>query len=121
MHLECGHGIFGNHSKFSMMHCKKCNFVLIDVEVKILLTLCVSMMANKVCLYQKYVSIFLCLHPKSWRFSSIHFSRSPVWSLDSEVFVLHVRFHCFHVAKRTGKTTTNLSIFAQRVNNHLMY
>ena len=54
---------FGKHSKFSTMCCRKCNFVLIDIEVGVLLTFLVSMKA-KVRLYQKYVSVFGCLHVK---------------------------------------------------------
>ena len=61
MHVECGHGIFGKHPKFSTMHCRKFNFVLIDVEVGLLLIILASMKA-KVRLYQEYVSIFGCLH-----------------------------------------------------------
>ena len=64
MHMECGCAIFGRHSKFSMMRCRRCNFVLIYVEVGILLTFLASMKA-KVRLYQKYVSIFPCLHVKN--------------------------------------------------------
>ena len=57
---------FGKHSKFCMMRCRKCNFVLIDVEVGILLTFLESTKAKvHVCLYQKYISVFLCLHTKS--------------------------------------------------------
>ena len=52
---------FCKHLKFSTMRCRKCNFVLIDAEVRILLTFFASMKA-KLCLYQKYVSVFLCLH-----------------------------------------------------------
>ena len=43
------------------MHCRRRNFVLIDVEVGLLLTFLASMKA-KVRLYQKYVSIYGCLH-----------------------------------------------------------
>ena len=50
---------FGKHSKFSMMHFRKCNFVLIDVEVGLLLFFLASMKA-KVRLYQKCVSVFGC-------------------------------------------------------------
>ena len=50
MHVECGHAIFGKHSKFSTMCCRKCNFVLIDVEVGLLLTFLASM-KDKVSLY----------------------------------------------------------------------
>ena len=46
-----------NTLKFSTMRCRKCNFVLIDIEVELLLTFLVSM-KTKVRLYQKYVSIF---------------------------------------------------------------
>ena len=55
---ECGRAIFGKHSKFSMMHCRKCNFVLIDVEVELLLTFLASMKA-KVCLYQVYIHFWV--------------------------------------------------------------
>ena len=50
---------FGKHSKFSMMRCRKCNLMLIDIEVGILLTFLESM-KTKVRLYQKYmyVSVF---------------------------------------------------------------
>ena len=34
---------FGKHSKFSTMHCRKCNFMLIDIKVEILLTFLESM------------------------------------------------------------------------------
>ena len=64
MHVECGRAVFGKHSKFSTMRCRKCNFVLIDVEVGLLLTFLASMKA-KVRLYQKCVSVFGCLHVNS--------------------------------------------------------
>ena len=64
MHMECGRAIFGKHSKFSMMCCRKCNFVLIDIEVGLSLTFLASMKA-KVCLYQKCVAVFGCLHMNS--------------------------------------------------------
>ena len=54
MHVECGHAVFGKHSNFTAMHCRKCNFVLIDVEVGLLLTFLASM-KTKVRLYQKYM------------------------------------------------------------------
>ena len=63
MHVECGRVVFGKHSKFSTMCCIKRNFVLIDVEVGLLLTFLASMKA-KVRLYQKYVSVYGCLHVK---------------------------------------------------------
>ena len=53
----------------------KRNFVLIDVKVGLLLTFLASMKA-KVRLYQKYVSVFGCLHVKRYRFSSIRFKVS---------------------------------------------
>ena len=46
--------------------------MLIDVEVGLLLTFLASMKA-KVRLYQKYVSVFECLHMKSSVFPSIRF------------------------------------------------
>ena len=55
---------FGKHSKFSTMNCRKCNFVLIDVKIGLSLIFLASMKA-KVHLYQKYVSVFWCLHVKS--------------------------------------------------------
>ena len=64
MHMECGRAVFGKHSKFSIMRCRKFNFVLIDVKVGLLLTFLVSMKA-KIHLYQKCVSVFGCLHMKS--------------------------------------------------------
>ena len=59
--MECGHAVVGKHLKFSTVRCRKCNFVLIDVEVAacevgLLLMFLVSMKA-KVCLYHKYVSV----------------------------------------------------------------
>ena len=42
MHVECKCAIFWKHSEFSMMCCRKCNFVLIDIEVGILLTFLAS-------------------------------------------------------------------------------
>ena len=56
MHVECGRAVFGKHSKFSTMRCRKLNFVLIDFKVGLLLTFLASMKA-KVRLYQKYVSV----------------------------------------------------------------
>ena len=70
--MECGHAFL---SKLSTMHFRKCNFMLIDVEVGLLLTFLASMKA-KVHLYQKYVSVFGCLHVKSYPFSSIRFKVS---------------------------------------------
>ena len=64
MYVECGRVVFGKHAKFSTRRCRKCNFVLIDVEVGLLLTFLVSMKA-KVRLYQKCVSVFGCLHVNS--------------------------------------------------------
>ena len=45
--------IFGKHSKFSTMRSRKCNFVLIDIEVGLLLTFLASM-KTKVCLTSVY-------------------------------------------------------------------
>ena len=56
MHMECGRAIFGKHLKFSTMHCRKCNFMLIDIEVGLLLTFLASTKA-KVRLYQTFVSV----------------------------------------------------------------
>ena len=64
MHVEYGHAVFGKHSKFSMMRFRKCNFMLIDVEVGLLLFFLAGMKA-KVRLYQKCVSVFGCLHVNS--------------------------------------------------------
>ena len=64
MHVECGCAVFGKHLKFSTVRCRKCNFVLIDVELGLLLTFLASMEA-KVRLYQKCVSIFGCLDMNS--------------------------------------------------------
>ena len=64
MHVECGHGILASTQKFSTMSCRKCNFVLIDVKIGLSLIFLASMKA-KVHLYQKYVSVFWCLHVKS--------------------------------------------------------
>ena len=69
MHMECGRAIFGKHSKFSMICCRKCNFMLIDVEVRRLLAFLASI-KDKV---HVYVSVFGCLHIKSLRFSKICF------------------------------------------------
>ena len=93
--MECGRVIFGKYSKFSMMCCRKCNFVLIDIEVKILLAFLVSYEAN-VRLYQKNVFVFLFSREKLAFFKYL-FSKSPVWSPNSEVFILHVHFHYFRV------------------------
>ena len=64
--------LFCKHSKVSMTRCRKCNYVLINVEVEILLTFLESMKV-KVRLYQQYVSVFLCLHVKCLAVLSIHF------------------------------------------------
>ena len=71
MHVECGRAVFWKAlkvlAKFSTMRCRKRNFVLIDVKVGLLLTFLASIKA-KVRLYQKYVSVFGCLHVKRYRF-----------------------------------------------------
>ena len=72
MHVECGHDIFGKHSNFTVMSCRKCNFVLIDIEVRLLLTFLASMKVGT-SVSKVYVSDFGCLHVKSLPFSSIHF------------------------------------------------
>ena len=76
MHVECGRAIFGKHLKYSTMHYRKCNFVLIDIEVGLLLTFLASMKA-KVCLYQKCVSVF--------GFSAVHVT-DPVFKAGSFPF-----------------------------------
>ena len=58
MHVECGHVVFGKHSKFSMMCYRKCNFVLIDFEVKLLLTFFASMKAKGMSVSKVHV----CIH-----------------------------------------------------------
>ena len=69
MHVECGHAVFGKHSKFSTMRCRKCNFMLIDVEVRILLTF---QRLRYVCI--KSVYLFLGVYTRTVScFSSIHF------------------------------------------------
>ena len=98
MHVECGRAVFGKHSKFSTMRCRKLNFVLIDFEVGLLLTFLASMKA-KVRLYPFWVFTRAVFKPP--------FSRFPVWSLDSKVFVLHV-FSSF-ACKRKAKTVSKCS------------
>ena len=84
---------FDKHSKFSTMRCRKCNFVLIDVEVGLLLTFLASMKA-KVRLYQKCVSVFGCLHVNSYiPFFKYPFSRSPLGLRIQKSPVLSMRFH----------------------------
>ena len=48
-HMECGHGCFGMLSRFSTMQCtcRKCNFVLIYVEVGLLLTFLITIKVIK--------------------------------------------------------------------------
>ena len=69
--------LFCKHSKVSMMRCRKCNYVLINVEVEVLLTFLESMKV-KVRLYQQYVSVFLCLHVKCLAFYKYPFSKYPL-------------------------------------------
>ena len=71
MHVECGH-VFGKHSKFSTMRCRKCNFVLIDIEVRILLTFLVGMTAMAR-LYQSMYLFFRVYTHEKMAFSSTHF------------------------------------------------
>ena len=59
IHVECGRVIFGKHSKFSTMHCRKCNFVMIYVKVRILLTFLVSMKLGYICIKRMYP--FFCV------------------------------------------------------------
>ena len=68
---------YGKHSKFSTMQCRKCKFVLIDVEVGILPTSLATMKAM-VRLYQKYASIFQCLHVKKLAFFKYLLSKYPL-------------------------------------------
>ena len=59
----------------------------IDFDVGVLRTFLASMKA-KVHLYQKYVSVFPCLHAKTdtfLHFSKYPFSKYPIWLLDTEV------------------------------------
>ena len=81
MHVECGCAIFGKHLKYSTMRCRKCNFVLIDIEVGLLLTFLASMKA-KVRLYQKCVSVFGF---SAVRFSAVHVT-DPVFKAGSFPF-----------------------------------
>ena len=75
------------HSKFSTMRCRKRNFVLMDVEVGLLLTFLASMKA-KLRLYQKYVSVFGCLHVKRYRFSSIRLHLGLRFHIDYSLYNL---------------------------------
>ena len=100
MHVECGRAIFGKHSKFSMMRCRKLNFVLIDFEAGLLL----ASMKAKVRLYQKYVSI-LCVY--TCRFQVSVFKVSSLVS-----GVKSLRFACAFssfACKRKAKTVTKCS------------
>ena len=99
---------FGKHSKCSMIRCRKCNFVLIDVEVGILLTFLESTKA-KVRLYQKYVFVLPCLHMKSWRFSGIRF-RSFHFGLRIHSLRFHRAFSPFR-CKREAKTERKVCVF----------
>ena len=103
---------FGKHSKFCMMRCRKCNFVLIDVEVGILLTFLESMKA-KVCLYQKYISIF-CVYTRKVSifqvcicFQSFHFGLQ----------IHSLRFHRFSVNGRP-KRREKFAFSSKNVLNH---
>ena len=105
MHVECGRAIFGRHLKFSMIRCRKCNFVLIYVEVGVLLTFLASMKA-KVRLYQKYVSVFGCLHMKKmdtfmrffkYLFQTIHLGYRIQKLSDS--LGICIEFHRIHVSE----------------------
>ena len=103
MHMECGHAVFGEHSKFSTMRCIKLNFVLIDFEVGLLLTFLTSMKA-KVRLYQKYASVlgvYMC------RFQVSIFKVSSLVSRFKSL-----RFACAFssfACKRKAKTVTKCS------------
>ena len=80
MHVECGRAVLGRHSKFSTMRCRKCNFVLIYVEVGVLLTFLASMKA-KVRLYPKSIRFSVFTREKTdtlmrffkYPFQTIHF------------------------------------------------
>ena len=79
MHVECARGraVFGKHSRFSTMCCRKCNFMLIDVEVGLLLTFFAGTKA-KVHLYQ---SMYPFLHVCTWKVSIFQVSIFKVSSL----------------------------------------
>ena len=72
------------YSKFSTMQCRKCKSVLIDVEVGILPT-SLATMKDMVRLYQKYASIFQCLHVKKIVFFKYLFSKYPLKLLNTKV------------------------------------
>ena len=77
--------LFCKHSKVSMMHCRKCNYVLANVEVEILLTFLESTKV-KVRLYQQYVSVFLCLHVKRLAFFNYPFSKYSLKLSDTKEY-----------------------------------
>ena len=110
MYVECGRAVFGRHLKFSTMHCRKCNFVLIDVKVGVLLTFLASMKAE-VRSYQKYASVFGCLHVKK----QIHLCvfQVSVFKVSSLVSGFRsLRFACTFLSfacKRKAKTVTKCS------------
>ena len=95
------------------MLCRKCNFVLIDIEVGLLLTFLASMKA-KVRLYQKYVSV---LGVYTCRFQVSVFKVSSLVSGFKSL-----RFACAFssfVCKRKAKTVTKCSFLCwkrSRVN-----
>ena len=98
MHVECGCAVFGKHSKFSTMHCRKCKFVLIDVEVGLLLGFLVIMKAKvHVHMYQKYVTVFSVFTREKLVIFKYPFPKSLVWSPDFKVLVSHVYFHHFRL------------------------
>ena len=84
MHVECG---YGKYSKFSTVRCRKCKSVLIDVKVGILPTSCATMKAM-VRLYQKYASVFQCLHVKKLAFLKYLFLKYPLKLPNTKVFRL---------------------------------
>ena len=97
MHVERGHAAFGKHSKFSTMHYRKCNFVLVDIQVGLLLTFLASMKAK----------VHVCLYIRFWMFTreklaffKYPFSRSPLRSPDLKVSILNMHFHHLLVNRR---------------------
>ena len=95
MHVECGCAILAKHSTFSMMQCRKYNFVLIDVKVEVLSTLFAGTFVSKV-----YIC-FSMFTRKKFAFLKCLFKLSDTKVVGMDSLVICITFHRIHVNKHS--------------------
>ena len=95
MHVECGCAVLAKHSTFSMMQCRKYNFVLIDVKVEVLSTLFAGTFVSKV-----YIC-FSMFTRKKFAFLKCLFKLSDTKVVGMDSLVICIKFHRIHVNKHS--------------------